>query len=120
MKKLNLLKTLLDLFFFFSILAVGSMAIVVPIIMLNEGNFPIKIKGQDYLADDLFSKLMLIPLSISALLFLYAIYLLRENVRHFAKMQLFHDQVIVNFNKIGVSILVSTFLSSTAMFGTMP
>ncbi|HEY0047445.1 MAG TPA: DUF2975 domain-containing protein [Flavobacterium sp.] len=117
MKNLTLLKALVDLFFFFGVLAVGGMLIILPIYILNpEMDLPIKIAGQT-LGDRDPSTIIVVILGMAgALFFIYSIYRLRAVLALFIKHEIFSDNVSRHFTVIGQCIIASTFLTSVPMF----
>ncbi|WP_181248532.1 DUF2975 domain-containing protein [Flavobacterium magnum] len=117
MRKLNILKTLIDLSFLFSLLAVAGMTIFVPIYLsgsADEG--PLKINGQEVSAAEWGGKLVIMLGAAGGLFFVYAIYLLRKTVAHFRKREIFHEDVIRYFNAIGKCIITSTLLTHIPLF----
>ncbi|RZJ68528.1 MAG: DUF2975 domain-containing protein [Flavobacterium sp.] len=116
MKKLNLLKTLLDLFFFFSIFAVIGIFILGPIAFFNGEDLPLKIKGQEIIADNWGARLLIVTSAISSLLFVYAIFLFRKNVHSLVKREIFTEVVIANFKRIGWCLIASTLLGEIPLF----
>ena len=117
MRKLNILKAALDVFWFFSRLAVIGLILFLPFYLFrSDMNFPIKIKGQEINNPTIFSKIIVFINVISSLLFLYSIYLLRKVVNLFQKREIFNNEVVWLFNLIGKLILASSVISSFSIF----
>lgn len=117
MRQLNILKSILDFFWFFSILGVIAVIIFLPFYLFGtEIDIPIKIKAQEITKNDLFSKVIVFLNVVSGLLFLYSIYLLRKVVSLFQKREIFNDQVVRLFDKIGKLIIVSSLISNISLF----
>ena len=116
MKKLKLLKTILDLAYFFIIVAAVGMLILIPIIFSKGAELPITIKGQQLIVDNLAARVLLIALSVSTALFFYAIFLFREAVKFFVKRDIFNDAVSMYLNECGIFIVASSLLSTLSMF----
>lgn len=116
MKKLNVLKMLLDVFYFFSLLGVVLLMIFASMIIIYDQSFPIKIKGNEIIAADLAGKLLIGCVLMSFLCFVYAIFLLRKVVSHFVKREIFHDRVIFFLNRIGILLIVSVALQDIPLF----
>jgi len=117
MKKLQILKALLDLFWFFSLISAIGILIFIPLFLTgNAGDIPVKIKGQEIVNDDLFSKIIIIVNILSGLLFVYSVYLLRKIVSYFQKRDIFNADVIGYFGLIGKLIIASALISNIALF----
>ena len=117
MRKLNILKAVLDLFWFFSVLGVIGIIIFLPFFLFSsEMDIPIKIKGQEISSFTFFSKVIVFVNLVSGLLFLYSIYLLRKVVALFQNKEIFNSEVVRMFNLIGKLIIVSSVMSSSSLF----
>ena len=118
MRKLNILKTLIDLFFYFSIFAIAGMLIFTAMVFFTgEGeSFPMKINGSAVDLQNWQSKILLCFAMASAICFLYAIHLLRKVIRHFVARQIFNDAVIRHFNGIGINLIASAVLMNVPLF----
>jgi hypothetical protein len=117
MKKLYVLRTLIDFAFYISCFTLFFVVTFVPLALLGyAGEIPIKLKGEAVFIADWPTKLILVFAGISTLIFIYCIYLLRVTVKFFIKRDLFNDVVIRNFNLIGVCIIVSTLSFVIPMF----
>ena len=117
MRKLQILKTLLDLFWFFSLISLVAIVIFIPFYLTGSaGEIPVRIKGQEIANDDLFSKIVVVLNVISGLFFVYSVFLLRKVVTHFQKRDIFNIEVIKYFNLIGKLIIVSSILTNVTLF----
>lgn len=117
MKKLQILKSLLDLFWFFSLISAVAIIVFIPFYLTgNDGDIPVKIKGQEISNADLFSKIVIIVNILSGLLFVYSVYLLRKIVTYFQKRDIFNADVIRYFGLIGKLIIASALISNIALF----
>ena len=116
MKKLNFLKAILDLFWFFSILSI-VVIVAFGVLFLFSADFdiPIKIKGQVINTQTVIAKIVVFANLISGFLFLYSIYLLRKVVALFQKREIFTSIVIDCFSKIGNCIIASAVISSISL-----
>ncbi|MDI1254929.1 MAG: DUF2975 domain-containing protein [Flavobacterium sp.] len=113
MKKLNILKTLIDIAFFFMLLGALAIFIFVPIYLCgSEGGLPIIINGQSITAFDIYTKILIALAAIGALLFIYAIYLLRKTLAFFVKRDVFNSKVVHYLDLIGKFLIVSTLLTN--------
>ena len=116
MKRLNLLKTFLDLFLFFGGMSLLGLITIGAFNLFDNAPIPLKIKGRPIVLNDLATSILFLVLLISALLFFYAIYLFRENVLFFIRHEIFHERVIVNFRRIGIYLITSQLLAGIALF----
>ena len=117
MRKLNILKTVLDLFWIFSIIGAIGILIFLPFYLIsNDMDIAIKIKGQEILNQNAFTKVIVLINIISGFVFLYSIYLLRKVVGLFQKREIFKMEVVRLFNLIGKLIVLSSIISNVANF----
>lgn len=117
MRKLNILKTVLDIFWVFSIIGVIGTIIFIPFYLFDSDmNIPLKINGQLIDSQTLFSKIIVIITIFSALLFIYCVYLLRKVITMFQKMEIFSDEVVRLLNLIGKLIILSSIISSVSLY----
>lgn len=116
MRKLNILKSLIDIFFVFSIIGGVALLITVPMLMFSGEAFPVNIKGREVLVDNAMAKLLILAVMVSSFIFLYAIYLLRQTIGCFIKHEIFSAKVILNLKKIGICLIASSLLASVTLF----
>ena len=117
MKKLQILKTLVDLFWFFSIIAIITMTLFIPYMFFSKEviDIPIEINGEKVLVNDLSTKFLLLVAVISYFLFAYGIFLFRKVLLLFQKRIIFSDDVITLLDKVGKSFLLSSILTACAL-----
>lgn len=116
MRKLIILKTILD--FLFIMLMLGSVLIILlmgTILFSGDGmaEIPIKISLLDESIEKWTTGLSIVLVFgiIAYVLFVYAIYQLKTIVRLFMKTTLFHDSIIKGFRHIGSCfVLISFFI----------
>lgn len=119
MKKLQILKTVLDLFWFFSIIAIVGMLLFIPFMFINKEiliDVPIKINGERIKIIDLTTKIILTFFVFAYCFFVYGIFLLRKILKLFSKRIIFDNVVIQLLNKIGISFLIASLFSSIPLF----
>ena len=117
MRKLNILKTVLDFFWFFSLLAVIGIVNFLPFYLFSsEMDIPIKIKGQEFTSNSVFAKAVIFINVVSGLIFFYAIHLFRKVIMKFQKREIFNNEVVRLLNLIGKLIVISSILSSVSIF----
>lgn len=116
MKKLNILKTLLDIFWFFSI--IGGIGIILFLPFYLTDSFPdtiLKIKDLKIVNHNAFSKTIVVINAICSGIFLYSIYLIRKVVILFQKREIFNFEVSRLLNAIGISIVASSVISNLSI-----
>lgn len=117
MRKLSILKALIDLSFYFSVLGIIAMVIFVPMYLMDPGSgIPIRINGQEITAIDLTAKIVIGLAAAGALLFIYSIYLLRKTITFFRKREIFNTEVIRCFSTIGKCLIGSALLTNFPLF----
>ena len=117
MRQLNILKAILDFFWFFSILGAIGLVVFLPFYLFESViDIPIKIKGQEIATNNLFSKIIVFVNVVGGFLFLYSIYLLRKVVGLFQKREIFNDQIAHLFNRIGQLVIASSLTSNISLF----
>ena len=103
MRKLNILKSILDLFWLFSLIALVATIAFLPFYLFSSDmDIAIKIRGQEIPNQNAFTKVVVFINVISGLVFLYSIYLLRKVVGLFQKREIFKIEIVRLFNLIGI------------------
>jgi len=118
MRKLYILKTIVDLFWFFSLLAALALLIFLPILFFSSEpiDIPINIGGTEMLVLDLISKIIIFGLFLSYCFFMYGIFLFKKVLSLFAEKQIFEAKVIVLLNRIGVFFLIASVIAVVMQF----
>ena len=118
MKKLHLLKALVDLFFFFSVLVTVAFLIFVPMFIFTDKplDVPVNAGGEKVLAMDFPAKLILLGYTFGFGFFVYGIYLLKKVLNHFSKREIFENSVISLLNKIGIFFLLASLITAIVHF----
>lgn len=118
MRKLQILKALLDLFCFFSVLAFVLMLVFIPLMFFNDEilkDIPIKINGEKLLIVDFTTKIILIFEIFAFGIFAFGIYKLRMVLSLFQKRIIFESENIQLLNQVGICFLATSFLSGIPM-----
>lgn len=116
MRKLNILKTLLDIFWWSTLIFLFGLFLFLPFYFFDpEMDIAVKIKGQEISSQSIFSKAIVFLNIIASLLFSYSIYLLRKVVVLFQKRTIFNYEVVRLFNLIGKLIVASSIISSFSL-----
>ncbi|ATA73305.1 DUF2975 domain-containing protein [Capnocytophaga canis] len=108
MRKIFILKTILDLLFILSIFGVLSFISF----FLEE---TIRVNGYDVTADTLFAKIVLWLWYIGYLLFIYILYLFRKTAYLFLRVRIFNEKVVKNLNKIGILLIIITICTDISL-----
>ena len=118
MRKLNILKTIVDFFWIMSLPVVPIILFFVPAIFFIEdlNLIPFKINGTELFVSDTPSKIILSISLLSYLLLVYIVYLFKKILRYFKNLKIFNNYVIVQLNKIGYLLIISSFLNSMPVF----
>jgi hypothetical protein len=112
MRKLIILKSIVDLFWILSLPIVPLILIFIPysFISADFNYFPFKINGVEIETFDLGTKIILVVIMLSYLLLMYCVYLFRKILTCFIRVKIFDEAVITNFYKIGNLLVLSSFL----------
>ena len=112
MKKLNILKTIVDIFWIFSLPIIPFVLIAIPYIFIvdNFSFLDFKIMGFDMETIDFPTKMMLVSSMISYLILIYCVYIFRKIVEYFVRNKIFDNLVLKNLNKMGVLLIICSFL----------
>lgn len=117
MRKLNILKTIVDVIWFFAIPTAFSLIILIPFIILEKFDFmTFQIQGVPMKAIDVPSKIMVITGFLSYLVLIYCIYLFRKILGRFQQLNIFDEFVLMSFKKMGNLLVVSAFLTGIPSF----
>lgn len=110
MRKLILLKTCLD--FFFYLLILGAIGVIIMFYALLDSETtaknPFVLGNHEYLKIDVGVIIVAVFTLLGYLLFVYCVFWLRKVTRLFMKTKLFDVQVIKGFHRIGIGFLLIT------------
>ena len=118
MRKLNILKAIVDFVWIMSFIAIPLLILFLGYVLINDEPFgiPININGIEVAVVDQQTKILLVFIVLAALLIIYSLYLFRKILLSFQKLKIFDLEVIKNFNRIGILLLVSALLSGVPAF----
>lgn len=118
MRKIYILRAILEFMLYFLIIGGVGLLITTPFILTDsDWDIPIKINGVVSSSfDSVYSKIGLIVSVLSYFLFVYAIYLLKKTVNLFIKGKVFDNQVISNLSSIGKIFIIVTLIINTVEF----
>ena len=112
MKKLNILKTIVDLFWILSIPFIPIVLLVIPYILFvdNSNYLDIHISGFRIKSIDFPTKILIVTKMVSELILIYCVYIFSKILKYFQRNKVFDEFVLKNFNKMGVLLVVSSFI----------
>lgn len=112
MKKINILKTIVDLLWIFSmpvVLIIIGISFTTFFVDLSDLNIELNTINMNQ--NDLFSKILFVVSSLNYLLLIVALYFFRKVVTHFVRVRVFEEVVISSFKKTGNLLTFSGFIS---------
>ena len=115
MKKINILKTIVDLLWIFSmpvVLIIVGVSFTTFFIDLSDlSDLNITINTLDINPNSSFSKILFVISSLNYLLLIVALYFFRKVLTNFVRVRVFEEVVISSFKKIGNLLMFSGFIS---------
>ena len=112
MKKINILKTIVDLLWIFSmpvVLIIIGVSFTTFFVDLSDLNIELNTINMNQ--NDLFSKILFVVSSLNYLLLIVALYFFRKVLTNFIRVRIFEEVVISSFKKIGNLLTFSGFIS---------
>ena len=112
MKKINILKAIVDLLWIFSmpvVLIIIGVSFTTFFVDLSDLN--IELNTININQNDLFSKILFVVSSLNYLLLIVALYFFRKVLTNFVRIRVFEEVVISSFKKIGNLLTFSGFIS---------
>ena len=115
MKKINILKTIVDLLWIFSmpvVLIIIGISFTTFFVDLSDlSDLSITINTLDFNPNSTLSKILFVISSLNYLLLIVALYFFRKVVTHFVRVRVFEEVVISSFKKTGNLLTFSGFIS---------
>jgi hypothetical protein len=116
MKKLNLLRTVIDVFFIITIIATfGTLTWTISFLFNNNMHGTIKLNGEQFVPKTNCSKIIMVIALICELMYVYSFYLLRKVVLLFQERKIFDTEVIKLFNLIGILLIAPAIINKTSI-----
>ena len=112
MKKINILKAIVDLLWIFSmpvVLIIIGISFTTFFVDLSDLNIELNTINMNQ--NDLFSKILFVVSSLNYLLLIVALYFFRKVLTNFIRVRIFEEVVISSFKKTGNLITFSGFIS---------
>jgi len=118
MRKLNILKTIVEFVWIMSLPMILIIIIFIPSLFFIKDLdlIPFRINGVDILVSSLSTKIIIAISSCSYLIVIYTIYLFKKILRYFKNLKIFDNYVIVHLNKIGYLLIIASFLNGIPIF----
>ncbi|WP_372744610.1 DUF2975 domain-containing protein [Lutibacter sp.] len=118
MKKLNILKVIVDIMWILAMFSVPLILFLFVFIFISDdiSTFNIKINGLELIQTSILTKIILGVMLCTYFLLIYCIYLFKKILRSFQKLKIFDEQVIVNFNKMGFLLITASLLYGGSSF----
>ncbi|WP_165731641.1 DUF2975 domain-containing protein [Polaribacter sp. 20A6] len=114
MRKINILKAIVDLLWILSMpIVLVIIGFSIAIFFVDLGDLNIKINSIGLNTDTLFSKTLLVISALNYLLIVAALYFFKKVLNHFVRVKIFEETVISSFKKAGNLLLVSGIISFT-------
>lgn len=117
MRKLIILRAILNLFFFFLIMdVIATLFLLILFIFSSEPPIPVSINNQPLTSINLEEILLLISAFIGFMFFIYGVFLFKMVLNYFTRRKLFNNQIIRYFKLIGFSFILYSFLTNLSVF----
>lgn len=118
MRKLYLLKAIIDFVWIMALISVPFLMIFVGYFLISNEPFdvPITMNGIKITVLDLNAKIILFFATLSYLVLLYGLYLIKTLLRLFQLKIIFDNKIIFYFNRIGNLFILSGFVSGIPAF----
>ena len=118
MRKLNFLKAIIDFTWIMSMITVPVAVCFVGILFYTNESFgmPLYINGNKISMIESKDKIIVVLLLCSYLLLLYGLFLFKRILFAFQRRRVFHEENCLNFNKIGIILIISALISGIPMF----
>lgn len=121
MRKIFILRALLQFMVFFMTMGAVGLLIIIPVFLFNsDGDLPVKISGNIIDVNTVGGKVLLVIGGIAYFLYVYAVFLLKKTIDLFIKRLLFDDEVIKKLNLIGkIFVAVALMINIPAFFSSV-
>jgi hypothetical protein len=112
MRKINILKTIVDLLWIFSMpVVLLIIGFSIAIFFIDLGALNIEMNSVNFKNNDVLSKVLFFISSINYLLIIAALYFFRKVLNDFIRVKIFKETVIKSFQKTGNLLIISGFIS---------
>ena len=112
MKKINVLKWIVDVLWIFSMpVVLLIIGFSIAILFFDLGDLNIEVNTINFDQNNCFSKVLFIISILNYLLIIAALYFFRKVLNRFIRVKIFEEMVITSFKKIGNLLIVSGLIS---------
>jgi hypothetical protein len=112
MKKLKVLKWVVDILWIFSMpLVLLIIGYSVAIFFIDLGDLGIALSAINFDQNDRFSKVLFVVSILNYVLIIAALYFFRKVLNHFIRVKIFEGTVITSFKKTGNLLIISGLIS---------
>lgn len=118
MRKLYILKAIIDFVWIMALITIPFLLIFIGYLLISNEPFdvPIKMNGIEITLLDFNAKIVLFLATLSYLLVLYSLHLIKKLLRLFQLRIIFDEKIIFYLNRIGNLFIISGFLSGVPAF----
>jgi hypothetical protein len=118
MRKLYLLKAIIDFVWIMALITIPFLLFFIGYLLISNEPFdvPIKMNGIEITVLDFNAKIVLFFATLSFLVVLHGLYLIKKLLRLFQLKIIFDEKIIFYFNRIGNLFILSGFLSGVPAF----
>ncbi|OAD46599.1 DUF2975 domain-containing protein [Polaribacter atrinae] len=114
MRKINILKAIVDLLWILSMpIVLVIIGFSIAVFFVDLGDLNIKINSIGLNTDTLFSKTLLVVSALNYLLIVAALYFFKKILNYFIRVKIFEEKVISSFKKMGNLLFISGIISLT-------
>jgi hypothetical protein len=112
MRKLSILKAIVDLLWIFSMpVILVILGFSIAIFFIDLGALNIEMNSVNFNDNNMLTKVLFVVSSINYLLIIAALYFFRKVLNYFIRVKIFEETVIKSFQKIGNLLIISGFIS---------
>tara|TARA_R100000789_G_C2992563_1_gene146501 strand:- start:65 stop:571 length:507 start_codon:yes stop_codon:yes gene_type:complete len=109
MKKINILKAIIDFIWIIAVPITAPLTIffIIFIILKGETSIDLDILGIELNLKSFLARILIALLAINLLLQIYSLHIFRKTLRYFQQVKIFDDFIIIAFQKIGTLLIFS-------------
>ena len=118
MKKIHILKAIVDLVWIFTMPLIPFIIIFIPLLFFYEDlrSLDLEISNISLYSIDTFGKFLICIVLFSYGLLIYCLFLFRKTLRYFLNRKVFDEYVINTFQKIGILLVISGLITLVISF----
>ena len=118
MKKLNILKAIVDLVWIFTMPIILFIILFIPLLFIYDdlGSIDLEVINIALFSADTFGKFLISIVLLTYGLLIYCLFLFRKLLRYFINRKVFDEYVIKTFHKIGILLVISGVITLVISF----